>query len=439
MMMFRTTRLNRAAALAALAAALALPPAAMAQAPAQAPAQGEAEPAPAEATAEATAPADDPFAPGAFDEGAGLAPDSAPAAKTEYLVGGSALVSASAYLPLGKEGYAATSAASGKLFGKVSVPDYGSLYASYAIYQAFLSARSGEGSLYAAPPADLENATYVMPELHYSFDVGKKVFVRLGKQLLAWGPSRVWSPVDFVNARHADFFAPIDLREGKPGLRLHVPLGQGNAFAFADFSRSSSPEGVGDFADRASYAARLDAPIGGFELGLSGLFGKETQNRAGFDFSGHLIGSAVYGELAFSPAYSDYDRLLQASLGASRALGDLKRWTLSAEGFYNSAGEDLSGDAAALSADPLYSGTWYAYASLAAKELLSPDLGATLSALANFTDGSYMVKLAWDFSFPKSPPFSLALAYYGGGEGKELTYVPGDRSLAATLQTRIEF
>jgi hypothetical protein len=432
MISFLATRLNRAAALAAMAVSLVLPPAAMAQAPEQATAQ-------APAQNEATFPADDPFAPGSFDEGAGLASDSAPAAKTEYLVGGSALVSASAYAPLGKEGYAASSAASGKVFGKVSVPDYGSLYASYAIYQAFLSTRSGEGSPYAAPPADLKNATYVMPELHYSFDVGKKAFVRIGKQLLAWGPSRVWSPADFVNARHADFFAPIDLREGKPGLRLHVPLGPANAFAFADFSRTSSPEGVGDFADRTSYAARLDAPIGGFELGLSGLAGKETQGRAGFDFSGHLLGSAVYGELALAPAYSDYERLLQASLGASRTLGDLKRWTIAAEGFYNSAGEDLTGDAAAMSADPLYSGTWYAYASLSAKELISIDVDAALSALANFTDGSYMVKLAWDFSFPKSPPFSFALAYYGGGEGKELTYVPGDRSLAATLQTRIEF
>jgi hypothetical protein len=390
---------------------------------------------------DAASPPDDPFAPGAFESGAGLAPDSAPKPKAEYLVGGSALVSADAYFPLAERGYAAISSASGKIFGKVSVPDYGTLYASYAIYQPFLSSLSGSGPAYAAPAVDLDSPTYVLPELYYSFDLGKRLFVRLGKQLLAWGPSRVWSPVDFVNARRADFFAPLDLREGRPGLRLLSPLGPANVILFADSSRSSSASGAGsrDLAETTVLDGRIDAAIGGFELGLSGRAGREVQGEGGFDFSGDVLGCAAYGELALAPAYSGYDGSAKASLGFSRALGDLKRWLVSAEGYYNSEGKDLRGELGAMAADPLYSGAWYAYAALERKQLLSPDLDATISYLENYTDGSYQLRLQCDFSLPKAPPFSLLLSYYGGGEGKELTYYPGDRSLSVSARTRVDF
>jgi hypothetical protein len=398
----------------------------------------------------AAPPADDPFAAGAFEaqagtsvppSGAGVpaAGVSAEAARTEYLVGGSALVSAQGYAPIAMDGYAAAASLEGKAFAKVTVPDYGSLYLSYGIAQPFFAGLAGSGPSLAAPPVDLSSPTYVMPELHYSFDVGKKVFLRLGKQLLAWGPSRVWSPVDFVNSSHADFFAPIDLRQGKPGARLHVPMGSYNAFLFADFSADASPTGVSDPASATLLDARLDGTMGGFELGLTGMVGSHVQDRGGFDFSGDFLGTAVYGELAFAPPYSGYDGWAMASLGFSRSLGDLKRWTISGEGFYNSRGSDLTGNYAAMAADPLYGGEWYAYAALSAKELFSAYLATVGSALANFSDRSYSLKLEEDFAFPGSVPFSLALAFAGGGAGKELTFVGGNDSLSITAQTRIDF
>jgi hypothetical protein len=337
------------------------------------------------------------------------------------------------------DGYAATASIEGKAFAKVSVPDYGSLYLSYGLAQPFFAGLAGSGSSLAAPPVDLSSPSYVMPELHYSFDIGKKVFLRVGKQLLAWGPSRVWSPVDFVNSSHADFFSPIDLRQGKPGARIHVPMGSYNAFLFADFSADASLAGVRDPASATLLDARLDGTMGGFELGLTGMFGSQVQDRGGFDFSGDFLGAGVYGELALAPAYSGYGAWAMASLGFSRSLGDLKRWTISGEGFYNSRGSDLTGNAAAMAAEPLYNGEWYAYAALNGRELLSPDLATTLSTLMNLSDSSFTLKLEEEFSFPRSVPFSLALSYYGGGAGKEFTLVSGDDSLSLSAQTRIEF
>ena len=155
-------------------------------------------------------------------------------AKTEYLAGGSILIQASASSAAEDGTITALSGASGKLFAKVSVPDYGAVFVSYAASHPFFQGYSGSGTPPAA--ADPYEPDYALSELHWSFDIAKTLFVRLGNQLVSWGPSRVWSPVDFINLERADSFAEIDTRAGKSGLRLHLPLGRANAFAFADFS-----------------------------------------------------------------------------------------------------------------------------------------------------------------------------------------------------------
>ncbi len=398
----------------------------------------------------------DPFDSAAFDAASGspsgsIGPAGGPgggsaagqglnAARTEYLVGGAVAVSSSTSVPSAFDGYATSASAGGKLFAKVSVPDYGSLYISYNVTQAFLEGLSGTGAKALAPAASLLSPTFTLGELHYSFDLGKVLFARIGKQLIAWGPSRVWSPVDFINLQRADSFAAIDLRQGKPGLRLHLPMGKANAFLFADFSGTMAGGTVLDPVDSVHLAARLDATLGGFELGLTGFAGSQVQAKAGLDFSGDLLGFAVYGELAWAPGYSSYEDSYMGSLGFSRALGDLKEWTVSAEGFWQSTGADYTGDAVAMAArTPLYMGGAYGYVAIAAADLFSPHLATTLSGLANLTDLSWIVRLAQDFSFPRAVPFTLTLSWVGGGADKEFTLLGGDNSLALSLRTRIEF
>jgi hypothetical protein len=251
--------------------------------------------------------------------------------------------------------------------------------------------------------------------------------------------------VDFVNGQKASFFSSVDLRPGEPGLKLFLPLGKADALLFADFSPLVTSDPVSGRLstgglDSTRFAMRLDATLGGFELGISGLAGSTAQARAGLDFSGDVLGWAVYGEAALEPAYSAYSESFSASLGLSRALGDLKRWTLSAEGFYESTGSDYTGQGLLMSAlPPLYMGRAYGFLSLKADELLSRYLNCNLYALVNLSDLSYSLSLEGDFSFPRSPPFSLILSYAGGGAYKEFTFVAGDRSLSVTARTLIEF
>lgn len=346
-------------------------------------------------------------------------------AKTEYLVGGTVAVQGQTLFADGA--YTVASDASGKIFGKVSVPDYGALYIAYGAAHTFLRGYSGDGV--APPAADQYAPDFALSELHYSFDIGKRLFVRLGNQLISWGPSRVWSPVDFINLSKEDSFAALDSRTGKSGLRLHAPLPVGNAFLFADFSGMTENGFAGDPAETVNLGGRFDFTAGGFEFGMTGYGGKHSDAKLGADFSGRLLGSTVYGEFAASGSDAFEDPAFMASLGFSRALGELRNWTVSAEAFWNSR----------RGTEPLYQGRYYAYASVSADKLFSPSLKTTASALANLDDGSCTLKLAEAFSFPRAVPFTLAVSYAGGGEGKEFTRYSGDKAVSVTASTTISF
>lgn len=362
--------------------------------------------------------------------------------KTEYLVGGTVAVDASG--SASKDSSLTQSDVRGKLFGKVTVPDYGSLFLSYSVTDRFFQGYSG--SLAAPEAQDPYTPQWALSEAYYSFDVGKKLFVRLGDQLISWGPSRVWTPVDFINLEKADSFSTLDVRQGKPALRLHAPFPHGNAFLFADFSDMASDGTYGNPYKTVNVGGRLDLTAGNFEFGLTGYGGYGSQGRAGVDFSGRLFATSVYGECAYAPSYSGFDDMLLASVGFSRTLDALKRWTLSAEGFYNSPGEDLSGLSLAEYAEvptekrvPLYQGKFYGYASIAATEFLSPYLAPELSALSNIEEGSFRIKLAEAFSFPRTVPFTLSVAWSGGRKNGEFTRFTGSDTVTVEARTTINF
>lgn len=387
--------------------------------------------------------ADDPFDLGAFDSGVRDVVESEDRAETEYTVGGVFVPSLSVSASEAFGGYLASGSVSGKLLAKVATPSSGTLYASAGITQQFLQGRGGDVPAAAAAARNLYSPTLSLLEIHYSFDVDKAVFARLGNQLISWGPSKIWSVVDFINLQKADSFQSLDLRAGKPGLRLHVPFESSNLFGFADFSGSVRAGAVQDIAEATNYGVRLDAARGGFEFGLTGYFGPLIQGRGGLDFSGRLLGSTVYGEAALLPAYGGYGARWTASAGVERAVGESRNATLSAEFFYDSAGaDDESGYPALVAAGsfvPNYTGKYHMYAGLAASDLLGPGLDTTLSLVSNLSDMSFSARFGQSFGLPGAPPFSLAASWTGGGPYKAYTYFAGDNALSLTLQTRIEF
>jgi hypothetical protein len=383
-----------------------------------------------------------------FDQAVTQSAQPGQAAKTEFLFGGSFLTDNTATTSTSLDWYTVGGSVSGKVFGKLTVPDYGSLYVGYNVsknmYQGDAGTLPVAASAYlAAPAGSFYTPSFTLSELYYSFDVNKALFVRLGNQLIAWGPSFIWTPVDFINLQRADPLAAIDRRQGKPGIRLHVPLQGSNIFVFTDFSGTVTAAGVQDPLKTAVLSARWDVTLAGAELALTGSWGESVQNRYGFDITGRLLGFDIYGEAAAAFPYGSYDLAWAADAGFQRTLGDLGYWSIAGEFFYNSGGtSDTSEYPAMLMAQtfvPLYVGQYYAYASLSRSHLGVNGVSASVSGLANLSDMSWRARGSLSVAVPNLVPFSIGASYAGGGDGKELTLRAGDGTLSLDLQVRFEF
>jgi hypothetical protein len=403
---------------------------------------------------EATDAASDPFAEGAdpFDVSAfdqvvaeGEAEDAA--TRLEMQFGGNVALSASAATTADFDWYTAGSSASGKAFLKVSVPDYGSAYLAYNFKKNIV--QGAGGSLPAAPTTQngLFDVAFDLAEFYLGFDIAQRVFIRVGNQLLAWGPSTIWTPVDFVNLEKADALAAFDSRVGKPGVRATIPIGISNLILFTDLaatvSGAAAPFDVNDLYETANLAGRWDIVLAGFELGLSTYLGASVQNQYGFDFSGRLLGFDLYGELGLAFPDEGEDFSYAYSLGLQRSLGELDYWTVSAEFFANSAGTSATSSYPALviagDFTPFYVGKYYAYAAVTRKNIGIDGISATLAGFANFSDLSFLARLSTSVRVPRLVPFTFALSWAGGGSGKEFTYFAGNNSLSAELRVSYEF
>ncbi len=369
-----------------------------------------------------------------FDQSVQASRQEEQANKLEYLVGGTFLWSNTAVATARFDGYTAAGAFSSKAFVRLTVPAYGALYLGYILRHTLYQGDGGALDTGSSPPAgaDLFENTFELSEFYLSFDIKKKVFFRAGNQLLAWGPAFIWTPVDFVNLQRLDPLASVDLRVGKPGLRVHVPLKRSNFFLFADFSRTVDPDTleVHDLAQTAALAARWDLTALGFELGASGYFGHGLPASFGLDLSGRLLGFDVYAEAALTADFPAQSADWAASAGFERSFGELKDWSVQLEAFYQSAGQPGTF---------LYQGQWYAFAALGKQKLFADFLAVTLSGFLNASDLSYLARLAAAFDLAGAIPFTLTIGYAGGGPGKEFTTYSGGNALSATLEVRFEF
>jgi hypothetical protein len=386
----------------------------------------------------------DPFDVSAFEADVQTSVGSQDSVRTEFLFGATFVPSASAFVTEGFAGYIASGSINGKAFAKLSSSEYGSVFVAYGLSQQIFQGKGGAVPARASPPArDLFSPTLTLTELHYSFDIAKTVFFRIGNQLIAWGPSRIWTPVDFVNPQKMDSFQSIDLRVGRPSLRLHLPLKSSNLFAFADFSKTVANDVVNDLFETANFGLRYDIAAGGFEFGLTGYGGLQSQGRVGIDFSGRLLGSTAYGEAAILPAYDAYAFSWSATIGLERKFGQLKKTTVYTEFFYNSLGEDDESNYPALVASKsfssMYVGKVYGYLGITLDDFLSPELSTSLSMLANLSDLSFSLRLVESFDLKGLPPFSVIVGWAGGGDDKAYTYYSGSNTLTVGIQTRIDF
>jgi hypothetical protein len=372
--------------------------------------------------------------------------------------GGSFLYDTSVTTTADFTGYAGGGSFSGKAFVKVTVPDFGSLYAAYNFSKNLYQGAGGTvpgaslafgGPLLSLAAGDLSDAAFTLAEMHYSFDIAQTVFFRIGNQLLAWGPSTVWTPVDFVNIERVNPLAGLDLRVGKPGVKVTVPFGISNLFLFADLSGTVTATGAGgalvvnDPVETARLAGRWDITLLGYELALSGYVGKDIDTRVGFDFSGRLLGFDVYAEAAAAFDANAAIASWAGSIGAQRTLGELGYWSIATELYYDESG---SADAtvpsaviASASLSPLYYGKIYGYAAVTRSHLFVDGVSAGLAGFLDASDLSFLVRLSTTIDVPRLPAFTVNVSWAGGGADKAFTAYSGNNALTAELRMKVEF
>lgn len=357
----------------------------------------------------------------AFDQSVVQAKENHP--KLTWLYGLNLFSDNSLILPVSQPQASALAAFRGKAFVKADQEGTGQFYVS-SVFNHYLLASSSDPTVaksFQAFQPDPEHPNIQLSEAHFSFDIQKAVYLRVGNQLLSWGASRVWNPADFVNFQPQNSQIPIDLRTGKPGVRVHVPWERANLFFFADFSGSVQNGQVQDYGRSAAAHWRADATFAGFNWGLVGTAGKETPVKSGATLSGRLGGIDWWGEYGATLPVNSFTAAWGASFGGEKTFGDEKEISLSAEVYrLDQVKDDL-------------------WVKLAHSKLLGADIGGSLELFTNLDDQTAQTTAALDFSLSRLPPFTVyARVNCGPGSG-EFTALAGRTFATLGLRSLISF
>jgi len=131
-------------------------------------------------------------------------------------------------------------------------------------------------------------------EMFVDGNIKKKVYLRLGKQVLQWGRCTLWNPTDLINVEKKLFIQKIGYREGAYGIKMHIPFGTSyNVYAFLDSKNASS-------VDSLAYAGKFEFLLGGTEMAFSAWDKKYLHPVFGYDVSTRFAGVDLSGELAVS-------------------------------------------------------------------------------------------------------------------------------------------
>jgi hypothetical protein len=390
------------------------------------------------------------------------------AAKMQILLGGTLQFSSYWMVPEQFDQYTNFLAFNGIIFLSLRYEPYAKFFVSESFSHS-LVAFSDPAIPTSAPFLSLTelNDSFNLLEIFFDFSFKNAVFFRIGKQVIHWGAANIWTPVDFINFAKYNPFSDIDSREGKPGVRIHIPIKQFNFFAFFDFNNTfPNTDTISNYLDATSLALRADYTIGDFELALSSYFSKDQASIFGFDLSGYLLGFDIVAEASFSmegytpkvtgmvfiPAVAPVvsyteDPVFSAVIELTKTFGQNKDYSLMVAFFYNSDGyqlntsEDETYYQLALSSgigSQLYYGQYYIFARLSKDNFLTNFMSISFMFMMNITDESYRLTLTHSLSIPSVLPFSYSISFFGGEDLREFT-LAGANSWIFTLSTSISF
>ena len=231
--------------------------------------------------------------------------------------------------------------------------------------------------------------------------------VRIGRQRIAWGTGRFFSPLDILNP-----LSPITLERGER-VGVDALLVEHKLDALSRIGAVYAPQHA---SGRSNLAALWHGNRGGFDYSVvAGRFGQ--QKVAGFDFAGQVGAAGIRGELTRNRTAARFSatRIL---LGADYAFPNTLN--LSGELYRDGAGarDPLAYDFAALLAGRIQN-VGRRYAATHAGYEITPLLKANLDLVANLGDKSRYFSPSLTYSVHDNLDATVGVQLFRGRAGTE--------------------
>jgi hypothetical protein len=151
--------------------------------------------------------------------------------------------------------------------------------------------------------AEKVNSVFSINEIFADINFGKRVYLRLGKQVLKWGVGYLWTPTDMINIEKKNILDSSQVRQGAYGVKIHVPFGtRANIYSFIDMNKVTH---VIDIA----MANKVEVLLGNTEMALSILLKHKNVPVYGYDITTRVLGIDLHGEASLS--YGDNSRRMR--------------------------------------------------------------------------------------------------------------------------------
>jgi tetratricopeptide (TPR) repeat protein len=258
-----------------------------------------------------------------------------------------------------------------------------------------------------------------MVEFWLKFDLARRVFLTFGQQLVRFGSTKIWNPVDMINTAKRPILSPLDERVGTPLVKVHIPIESlGWNFYAIGFAESVNT------LDRWGAMGRGEFVFKTAELGLSAAYKDQVDPKVGIDLSVGVwdLDFMLEAGLRFNERFTRNVALrLSAGVQYSIRVFEDDQLVLSGEYFYNQEGSSDPSvvDIITGRAQFYYLGRHYGALSVA---LPSPgrlnDWTFAASSVANFNDLTLSAQLSVSAKFLTFLNVQLFVTGHFGHQGE---------------------
>lgn len=291
-------------------------------------------------------------------------------------------------------------------------------------------------------------------EMFFDFNINDKVYVRSGKQNLAWGRGYFFNPTDLINIEKKKLDDVSGQREGNLGIKVHVPSGFArNFYAYLQLEDKT-------LLSEGSLALKYEFLVKNSEFSLATIIRNPDSYSPllAFDFASSIGKAQTFGEfiLQNGDKLTYYENgvdvklkdklVLQGTVGYSRTFDkidkdeDGKSISLIQEFYYNGAGYE---DGYRQFPNPkLYNaytdGKNYLVTFLAFNKFINDDTTLGINLLNGFSDNASQLTASYKYKLKDAVTLGSSIQGYFSSNTSGSSSSPFPRAVAS-FSAEIEF